>query len=318
MSLAEASITARLSWDWVRANPARAFLLAAIAATFVYFYGILPLYAGMPIAEWAWIRWKPEFNQEHSKLVPAVFLFLIWYHREALKNAPKEGSNWGLLLIVIGALLFLIAARSLQARLALAGLPFLFSGVLLFLWGKRVARILAFPSAFLVFLIPLSAIEQASFRLQFVITGIVETLSGILGIKVYAVGTTLRAVDGSWGFDISEGCSGIRSLIAMTMITAISVHIVEKQLWKKVTIFSLSIFFAIIGNAGRIFTIIIIAKLGFPEFAGGVYHDYSGFIFFPIALGVMVLTSKLFNLKVGQVKESARKLTTQEKVTYDY
>jgi exosortase len=302
----------------VRSHPARAFLLAAIAATFVYFYGILPLYAGLPIAEWAWIRWKPEYNQEHSKLVPAVFLFLVWYHREALKAAPKEGNNWGLLLIGIGAVLFVVGARSLQARLALAGLPFLFSGVLLFLWGKRVARILAFPSAFLVFLIPLSAIEQASFRLQFVITGIVERLSGILGIKVYAVGTTLRAVDGSWGFDISEGCSGIRSLIAMTMITAIYVHIVEKQLWKKVTIFGLSVMFAIIGNAGRIFTIIVIAKLGFPEFAGGIYHDYSGFIFFPIALGVMVMTSKLLNLKIGQVKASAQKLTSQEKVTYDY
>ncbi len=83
------------------------------------------------------------------------------------------------------------------------------------------------------------------------------------------------------------------------MITAIYVHIVEKQLWKKVTIFSLSIIFAIIGNAGRIFTIIVIAKLGYPDFAGGLYHDYSGFVFFPIALSVMLLTSKLLNLGSG-------------------
>lgn len=319
MSLAaEASDTARASLDWVRKNPAQAFLLAGIAAAFVYFYGFLPLYAGLPIAEWAWIRWKPEYNQEHSKLVPAIFLFLVWYHRAALPKARKKGNNWGLLLIGFGALLYVVGARSLQARLALAGLPFLFTGVLLFVWGKEVARILLFPSAFLIFLVPLSAIEQTSFRLQFVITGIVEALSGLLGIKVYAVGTTLRAVDGSWGFDISEGCSGIRSLIAMTMITAIYVHVVEKKLWKKATIFGLSVFFAIIGNAGRIFTIIIIAKLGFPEFAGGLYHDYSGFIFFPIALAVMVLTSRLLNLRLGQVKAKAGTLTAQEKVNYDY
>ena len=319
MNLAEeASATARLGWEWIRKNPAPAFLLAAIAGTFAYFYGFVPLYAGYPIAEWAWLRWKPEYNQEHSKMVPAVFLFLIWYHRDKLAKAKKEGSNWGLLLIGAGAFLYVVAARSLQARLALAGLPFLFTGVLLFVWGKEVARILLFPSAFLIFLIPLSAIEQTSFRLQFVITGIVETLSGFFGIKVYAVGTTLRAVDGSWGFDISEGCSGIRSLIAMTMITAIYVHVVEKKLWKKVAIFGLSVFFAIIGNAGRIFTIIIIAKLGFPEFAGGLYHDYSGFIFFPIALGVMVLTSRLLNIRLGQVKAQASTLTEKEKVTYDY
>jgi exosortase len=312
------SVTTHKGFDWIKANPTNAFLLATLIGIFVYFYGFLRLYAGLPISLWSWYRWLPQYNQEHSKLVPLVFLFLLYYHREALAKAKKKGSNWGLLVLGVGILLYVIAARALQARLALGALPFLFSGILLFVWGKEVARILLFPSAFLIFLIPLAAIEQTSFRLQFLITGIAQWLSGIFGIKVYAVGTTLRAVDGSWGFDIAEGCSGIRSLIAMTMITAIYVHIVEKQLWKKVTIFALSLVFAIIGNAGRIFTIIIIAKLGFPEFAGGLYHEYSGFVFFPIALAVMVLTSKLLNLHPKEVKAKVGALGAKEKQTYDY
>jgi len=311
-----ASRVARESLEWIKRNPLHAFLCATLLGTFVYFYGVLRLYAGLDIVHWGMLRWQPIFNQEHSKLVPFVFLFLIWYHRKALAAAKKEGSNWGLLLIAFGCLLYLVGARALQARLALTALPFLFSGLLLFLWGKEVTRILAFTSAFLIFLVPLSAIEQTSFRLQFLITGLVEKLGGFVGINVYAVGTTLRAVDGSWGFDIAEGCSGIRSLIAMVMITSIYVHIMERVIWKKVTIFALSIFFAIIGNAGRIFTIIIIAKLGFPKFAGGLYHEYSGFVFFPIALGVMLLTSKLLNMSFKGV--TARALTAPEKVTYDY
>jgi exosortase len=318
MDATAASNAGRQVWDWIRKNPAQAFLLSAVLATFVYFYAVAPLFYGITIANWAWVSWLPKYNQEHSKMVFPIFLFLIWYHREALIKAPKEASNWGILLLAVGVLLFVVGVRAIQPRLSLAALPLLFSGAVLFIWGKKVARILAFPSAFLVFLVPLAAIEQTSFRLQFMITGIVEKLSAILGIEVYSVGTTLRAVDGSWGFDISEGCSGIRSLIAMVMITAIYVHIVEKQMWKKVTIFSLSVMFAIVGNAGRIFTIIIIAKLGFPEFAGGLYHDYSGFIFFPIALGVMVLTSKMLNLRPGQIAAKAADLKAPEKVTYDY
>jgi exosortase len=183
MTLAEsATAAARTGFDWIRQNPLPAFLLATIGATFAYFYGFLPVYAGHPIAEWAWIRYKPEYNQEHSKLVLPIFAFLLWYHREALRNARKEGSNWGLLLVALGVAFYVIGARALQARVALAALPFLVSGVLLFVWGKDVARILAFASAFLVFLIPLSAIEQASFRLQFLITGLVEALSGFFGI----------------------------------------------------------------------------------------------------------------------------------------
>jgi len=313
-----ATATTRQGFDWIKRNPIETVLLATLAGVFAYFYLWLPLYAGLPIGRWAWYRWLPEYNQEHSKLVPFVFLFLLWYHRDELAKAEKKGSNWGLLLLGLGIFLYVVAARALQARLALVALPFLFSGVLLFVWGKQVTRILAFTSAFLWFLVPLAAIEQMIFRLQFLITGLVEKLSGLLGIKIYAVGTTLRAVNQTWGFDIAEGCSGIRSLIAMTMITAIYVHIVEKQMWKKLTIFGLSVLFAIIGNAGRIFTIIIIAKLGFPEFAGGLYHEYSGFIFFPIALAVMVLTSKLLNLKLHEVKSGARTPTSPEKVTYDY
>lgn len=318
MSTKEVSLAAHRGWNWIRHNPVHAFLLLAIAGTFVWFYGVVPLYAGRTIARWAWIRYLPEYNQEHSKLIPFIFVFLLWYHRNALRDAEKRGSNWGLLLLGVGVLIFTVAARAIQARLALVALPFLLAGVVLFLWGKKVLRIVAFPLAFLIFLVPAAAIEQTSFRLQFLITGVVERLSALLGIKIYAVGTTLRAVDGSWGFDISEGCSGIRSLIAMVMITAIYVHIVERQLWKKIVIFCCSVLFAIIGNIGRIFTIIVIARIGFPKFAGGLYHDYSAFIIFPFALAAMILTSKLLNLKLAEVKASARSLTTSEKVTYDY
>lgn len=316
MNTSEAAAPLKRAIDWIRENPFAAFLLAAVLSTFTYFFAFVPLYQGLTIAKWAIFRYKPEYNQEHSNLVPFVFLFLVWYHRDALAKAKKEGSDWGVLLLAFGLLIYVVAARTLQARLALGALPFLLSGSLLFLFGREVARILAFPSAFLLFLIPAAAIEQTSFRLQFVITGFVEHLSALLGIKIYSVGTTLRAVDGSWGFDISEGCSGIRSLIAMVMITAIYVHLAEKVMWKKITIFALSVLFAIIGNVGRIFTIIVIARLGFPTFAGGLYHDYSAFIIFPFALGAMVLTSRLLNADWSKV--SKQSLTRPEKVTYDY
>jgi len=146
-------------------------------------------------------------------------------------------------------------------------------------------------------MIPVCALAQTSFRLQFLITNAVQALSTLIGIKIYAVGTTLRAVNGGWGFDIAEGCSGIRSLIAIIMLTAIYAHIFEKQLWKKIVLLAFSIVFAVVANAGRIFTIILIARAGYPELAGGIYHEYSGFISFPIALAAMYFFHKLLNVR---------------------
>jgi len=288
----------------VRREPLSALLLATILATFVYFFGFAPLFirgifvSGTgSIADWAWQAWTsgPAGNQEHSRLVPLISLGLVWYHRKEIKNAIKLGSNSGLIFVALGTVLFLLAARCLQPRLALGSLPFLIYGAVLYLWGKQVARIILFPCAFLIFLIPFGAIEQATFRLQFVITGAIGFLSNLVGIQIDAVGTTLTAVNGEFNFQIAEGCSGVRSLTAMTMLTAIYVHLTQDKLWKKLGILAFSILFAIVGNIGRLFTVILVAKFIDPKLASGIYHDYSGYVFFPIALLAMLGFSKLIN-----------------------
>src|SRR6202011_578814 len=249
-------------WEWTRRNPLQAVLFAAALATVVYFFGFLPLYANraQSIWTWAWLRFLPQYNQEHSKLIPLIVLWLVWYHRDAIRKASKNGSNTGLIFIALGILFYVVGARALQARVALVGFAFLLFGAVVFLWGKKVGRILLFPIALLVFMTPLGAIEQTTFKLQFLIIAVVRVLSRLFGIGLYFIGTSIHPVSGDWGFDISEGCSGIRSLIAMIMVTAVYVHICEPKLWKKATILLFSVVFAIIGNAGRIFTIVLLAK----------------------------------------------------------
>jgi len=293
----------------VKAEPLSALLLATIVATLTVFFGFVPLFvkgvysAGLgSTAVWAWQAWNPAMNQEHSKLVPLISLVLVWYHRNEIRRAVKKGSNAGLIFLAVGILLFLLSARCLQPRLALASIPFLIFGAVVYLWGMAVGRIVLFPCAFLIFLIPVAALEQATFRLQFVITEAVSFLCRLMNIKVNAIGTTLNAADGSFNFEIAEGCSGIRSLTAMTMLSAIYVHLTQNRLWKKIVIVAFSIVFAIAGNIGRIVTVVVVAKLINPQLAAGIYHDYSGYVFFPIALAAMLLFSWFLNLNSKQTR----------------
>lgn len=299
-------------------------MLAAILGTLVYFFGFVPLFVrgiyangACSTAAWAWQAWNPGMNQEHSKLVPFISAALIFYHRERIGLAPKGGSNVGLIWLTLGLLLFVLSARCLQPRLALASVPFLIYGAILFVWGKHVARIVLFPCAFLIFMIPVAAIEQGTFRLQFIITNVVGFLSNIVGVKIDALGTTLAAADNSFNFQIAEGCSGIRSLTAITMITAIYVHLTQDRLWKKALILAFSVVFAIIGNIGRVFTIILVARFIDPSLASGIYHEASGFISFPIALGAMYIFSRLINVDLRQAGAMSR-APERQPVTYDY
>lgn len=313
---------------WCRRNPATAFALAAVIATLVFFLGWLRLFSNgvESLAVWAWRAWSPGGEQEHSRLVPLISAGLIWYHRNEIRKAVKQPSDKGLIFAGIGILLYVLSARCLQPRMGLMAIPFLLYGSVYYLWGKQVARILLFPCAFLVFTIPMAAVEQATNNLQFIVTGVVGFLSNIIGINIQAVGTTLTALDGTFNFEIAEGCSGIRSITAMAMLAAVYVHLTQDRLWKKIVIFVFSGVFAVVGNIGRIFTVILVARFVNADIAGGIYHDWSGFVFFPFALLAMLGLSKLINIDFrtivtpeqpgGTTSETGKK--EKDETTYDY
>ena len=288
------------SWDiiqWCRDNPVAAALVATIAGTFFYFFGAVHLFVNgsETAADWAQKAWNPEQDQEHSWLVPFIFIWLVWYHWGEMLKGPKRGSPAGLVFTGIGILFYLLSARCIQPRMALISLPFLLYGSILFVWGKNVARVMMFPCAFLIFLIPFGVVQQATFRLQFIITGTVSLLANLVGIHNQAVGTTLHGLN--FNFEVAEGCSGIHSIIAITMLTSIYMHIAENKLWKKAVVIGSSVVIAIIGNIGRIFTILLVARLFGADIAGGKYHVASGYIIYPFAILAMLGLSWLLNIK---------------------
>jgi len=303
--------------DFVRREPLSALLMAAIIATFVYFFGSLHLFTEGRVSTftWAWQAWTPETNYEHAKLIPLIVAFLVWYDRDKLKAAQLGSSRWGWLFIGIGLFLFFAGARTLQARLALTSLPLLLFGIVLYVWGRDVARVLLFPIAFLLFMVPLNFLTQATFRLQFIETAIASAFCNLIGIKVHTIGTLVDSADNSFHFQVDEGCSGIRSLMAIAMFSAIYGHFTLNRFWKKFALFAGSLLFAIIGNSGRLISVFIVGRFFGQDLAGGPYHAVAGFISFTCAFIAMVLFAKLLNIKLPSLKQSA---PAKESATYDY
>lgn len=302
---------------WIRQNPAAAFLGASLVATLIYFFGLLPLFTGGSLSTlvWAWQAWNPETNYEHAKLIPLIAAFLVWNARDKLKQAKLGSSRWGWLFIGFGLFLFFAGARTLQARLTLTSLPFLLFGIVLYVWGRNVARILLFPIFFLLFAVPLNFIAHATARLQFLETGAASAVCNFIGIHVQSIGTVVMATDNTFKFEVDEGCSGIRSLMAIMMLSAIYGHLTQDRLWKQVLIFLAAVFFAIVGNAGRLVSIFIVARLFGQDLAGGPYHTISGYLSFPFAIGAMLLFARLLNLKATRLKAAT---VARERVSYDY
>ncbi len=305
------------SFGWMRTHPLPTFLGAAVLAILVYFFGFMPLFSGERLStfHWAWQAWNPETNYEHAKFIPLIVAFLIWHSRDELRAAPIGSSRCGWLFIGFGLFLYFAAARTLQARLALTALPFLLFGTVLYLWGRSVGRLLLFPIAFLFFMVPLNFLAQATSNLQFIETGAATAICNFIGIHVYSLGTTINASNEAFHFQIDEGCSGIRSLMAIAMLSAIYGHFTQDRLWRKLLIFAAAILFAIIGNAGRLVSIMVVARLFGQATAGGPFHAISGYLSFPFAIAAMLLFGKLLNLRFGTLKQAG---AAKETVSYDY
>jgi exosortase len=94
---------------------------------------------------------------------------------------------------------------------------------------------------------------------------------------------------------VADPCSGLRSIMALTALTAVYAYLTQRTLLKKWLLFMASIPLAIIGNIARVTTIALMAEAFGQEVATGLYHDYSGFIFFPVSLGLMILLGSFLN-----------------------
>ena len=246
---------------------------------------------------WMTASWGFDGSFAHGWAVPVLFIVFTAMAWKKMRVEPVKGNWLGLLVVGFGILLYLLSARTLQPRVSQVGIPFLVFGSMLYLFGWRVARHMLFPAFFWWFGISVPGLQQATNFLQVAVTKSCYTVGSSLGMELVNAGSEIRSATDKWGsLDIAEGCSGIRSLMALVMISAIYAYLTQDKVWKMALLFACALPLALVANFFRIFTIIVLAEFGFSGFAAGVYHDWAGLLFFfPIALTGLFLADKLLN-----------------------
>ena len=268
--------------------------LAISVAVLVWFYGFESQHGSVRNQSafgWIFSAWNGENDYEHGLLFPFLIAGLIIYRFKDLRAVAGGGSYWGLSVVILGVLLYAIACRTLQPRLAMGALPFLLWGSALYLWGAQVAKMLAFPIFFFWLAIPLPGFQQWTTHLQLIATSMAHHGSGLFGVETYVEGTKVLPLKGDWKpLDIAAGCSGIRSLMALLMISAAWAYIAKMALWKKCVLFLAAFPLAILGNALRVTSIFVIAEYGDAQWASTTWHDWSGLLlFYPFSLMLLLL-----------------------------
>ena len=258
---------------------------------------------------WMISRWgdKISFGADysHGYLIPFVSLAVIWYKREDFFAAKKQVCSFGLVVIVTALMMHWLGAKMQQTRISLMALILLMWGIPLYFYGWQVAKLLIFPCAYLIFCVPLNFLDALAGPLQRIATTMGFTMLTDMGIECERVGTKLLSP--YFKLNVEAACSGLRSLLAMTALTAVYAYFTQKTFVKKWLLFMMSIPIAVAANIGRILSIALVSITTGQEFGAGLHHDWSGYVLFTVAISLMVGFGKLLDVNYKELFISWKK-----------
>jgi len=256
--------------------------------------GVIFLAMYWPTFIWMWDRWfVRDSYYSHGILVPFVTIFLIWQKRNALREMKREESIWGLRLIIIGVLVHLVSSVLRIYFTSGFSMLIVLIGIILHFGGEKIFKKIAFPVAFLFFMIPMPqvVIANASFKLKMFAAEIATEILNNMRIPAIREGSIIKMR--STHVVVDDVCSGLRSLIALSALGSIFAYWMSSVMSRRILIFLSTLPIAIVTNVCRVIFLASVAEIWGPKYAVGFLHDASGFMVFALAFLMLIAVGKL-------------------------
>ena len=244
-------------------------------------------------------QWATDDNYSHGFFVLPLAVFFAWERRTALRAAVRRPSLAGLLLIAASLVLLLAGRLGAELFLTRVSLIGVLAGTVLYVWGREHFRILAFPIAFLLLMVPLPAIlfNKIALPLQLLASRVGETAIAAAGIPVVREGNVLQLP--TRDLEVAEACSGIRSLVSLLMLGIVLGYFTEKRTGARVIVALAAVPIAIAANAARVAGTGLASELVSPAAAEGFFHAFSGWLMFVVAFAGLLFVQRLIGLRQG-------------------
>ncbi len=270
-------------------------LLAVWLAVFHFFGNPTLGYVATPsLLGWLNMMYnRPGSEDGHGNLMPLVVLGLLWWKRRRLEQLTTRLWWPGLLILAAAGALHWLGFAIQQPRVSVVALLLGIYGLAAAVWGRALAREIAFPYVLLIFCVPVGDLADpltVPLR-QFSTDVTVGVARHLLGIPVLQVGVQLLDPRGTYQYEVAAACSGINSLVTLLVLTSIYGVVTFSTAWKRLVMVALALPLAVAGNVLRLVCIIVAAE-GFGPAAGNFVHEWFGFVTFGLALLVVLAVGR--------------------------
>ena len=259
-----------------------AVVLLALVIGFVYYKTL-----GKLVMDW-WT--DPNFS--HGFLVPLFSAWVVWKDRKHLSALSLRPSWLGMVVILFSLATLVVGAFGAELFLARISFVFLLAGVVIYFLGWHFFRALLFPWAFLFLMIPIPALifNQITLPLQLLASRLASSILPLLGVPVLREGNVI--VLPAMPLEVAEACSGIRSLMSLGALAVIYGYLLEPRILMRVLLLIAAVPIAVAANALRVVGTGLCVQYWDPAKALGFFHEFSGWVIFIVAFGLLVLVHR--------------------------
>jgi len=257
------------------------FNLAVLFALCLLYLKYIPLWT----KEWF------NFDSFYS-FFPFLILFGIQFFKiktEELKKTEISPTNWGLIPLTAGILIYYAGIKAEVDFLSGLSLPLLISGIILFLYGKKIFMIVLPVIILFSLALPIIPIFRLTTPLQIFLASTAAKILDFLNINAYALGSSIFI--GKYLVTIEAGCTGVRSLSSLLVVNILLFYFKNISVLKKVSVALFSVLISFIGNIVRI--LLINFYIIYNGFKGSeAFHYNIGLAIFIISLLIILVINE--------------------------
>jgi exosortase A len=228
--------------------------------------------------------WWTSATFNHCFLVVPIIFWLVWQRLPDLKALAPRAWAPGLVPVGAGAAVWLLGEAGNVALLRHLGLVLMLQGLVVACLGKAVARGIAFPLFYAVFLAPFG--EELVAPLQTLTAKMSMALLALTGVPAHIEGIFISTPSGL--FRVAEACSGVRFLVAMAALSALAANLCFRSWPRRLAFVAFALAVSVLANGVRAFGTIYIAYRTNNEVAVGIDHLIYGWVFFAIVIALIV------------------------------
>jgi exosortase len=219
---------------------------------------------------------------------PLVPLFSAYLAREGWTASTADGAPEtqpaGFLLTAAGLVVLAVGQDLGSLTLRALSLPVVLMGLVVGMVHAALARRLAFPIGFLIFMAPLpdGAVAGLSLPLQQLAAFVAEHVLRALGVHVVRDG--LFVAIPSVTLHVTEACNGLRFLFAMLVIGTAFAGTMPQRPLRRVALVVGAVLLSILANLARVTGTGVMAELWGARAAVGLIHVIWGKVVYAAAL----------------------------------